>query len=378
MLLFIVAGCGSSSDGPVGATAAGAGGAPAGQGGSSAGAGGVTAGQGGAAGAAAASGKPAAGAAGISGSPTRPPPSTTAPTVTGVPTVVLAVDEVVLPRLATDQFVHADNLDGMKFSNPADPAHCKLRPGAKAKEVVIDGPNGEDDSFGKSVMPILLGLNPYFSLHAIGAITDGAGTLLVRARNLGPGDAYNGVSVDLLGALGDGTKPTSFDAYQWRPLASQLSAGAGQGDALVASGPSTEAYSVGDVLVARGLSGVVLPPMLFDDLADGSVALERAGVVLKLSADHRAITGGRVTGLVPTQSLSDAVRRWGGKVSSLLCDGTTIDTVITYVEAASDQLLTGAQDGSRTCDAISIGLGVRARASGVGGSSELVATTPCE
>ena len=251
------------------------------------------------------------------------------------------------------------------------------RAGAKKKDIVLDGANGEDNSFARNLAPIFEALSGNFSGDLDGGITSGGGTLVVRVRNLGPGVAYNGLSVDGLGALGDEQNPpTSFGGYAWRPLANQLTSSAGTGDALVASSPGKVAYTAGNVLVAQEIKDMTLPLVAFSGAAL-MVPIHDARLIASLSPDHQAIISGRAAGVIPVVALSNAFRNLAGKISPSLCSGSALDGVIAQIEGASDMMANGTQDGAATCDGVSFGIGLQGLASGVGASAPLDTTVSC-
>jgi len=76
------------------------------------------------------------------------------------------------------------NLDGLK-STKTSKNLCKPRSGGTAAAVYPDGTDGIDNSFGKNILPIILGLASDLSTTANQSIADGDFTIMVEISKTG-------------------------------------------------------------------------------------------------------------------------------------------------------------------------------------------------
>jgi hypothetical protein len=137
------------------------------------------------------------------------------------------------------------------------------------------------------------------------------------------------------------------------------------------------AYLVGDTWVsgsptdmtfALNVSGVTVP-----------VPVLRAVVSMHLDATHRTATAGVISGILPTAQLQPQILALVGAFESSLCTDPILDTILTDVAQASDILQDGTQDPTKTCDAITIGIGFQATVAEVGPMVDAAPPTdPCK
>ncbi len=65
-----------------------------------------------------------------------------------------------------------------------------------------------------------------------------------------------------------------------------------------------------------------------------------------------------LSGVVPIEAIAQETRRVAGGFDTSLCQGNTIDSIVTQVRQAADMMLDGTHGvANETCNALSIGLG---------------------
>ncbi len=333
-----------------------------------------TAGAGGSgAGGSASGGTSAGGGAPVEEVPTNIPKAPPGPAGDGTGTNVQGVKKIFLAKDAADVFKQAYAIDGKKFSNPEDPAHCKLQTGGKKKDVVLDGPKGEDNSFGKNIVPIILGLAPDAEETINDSIAGGSFSVLVRIEKLGAGAAYSPLVAELFAAAGqrdasgNDVAPTNWGTYEWQPYPEALDGDkTAKGDALHSAVKFPTSYLVDNLWVSGAKGTVALNLSLSGQTL--KLTINQAVVTAKYAADHKTANAGIISGVLDTTELTTGIKSIAGKISSSLCDGTTIDNVLMQISGASDMMKDGTQ-GAGTCDGISIGLGFESEQTMIGSAA---------
>jgi hypothetical protein len=107
-----------------------------------------------------------------------------------------------------------------------------------------------------------------------------------------------------------------------------------------------------------------------------NIDLLGARVVMDLDPDHQGAQTGHLGGVIATTQLVAEMKRIAGSIDASLCSGATIDSLVTQIAQASDILLNGTQDPSKTCDGISIGIGFVASAVSLGGIGPVAPPPP--
>ena len=254
-------------------------------------------------------------------------------------------------------------ISGIIYSNAklGAAAHCKPYGGAAAADVVVNGTNGVDNSFGRNVVPILLGLASDFPQKLQDAIDAGGSTVLMKTDKLGLGTDYNGLTTTVYSSKGTGDgmgctlapPPTDWSSYTWHPFDSEKAGVAFPSSYLVknqwVSGPG------GDIRVILSLAGYELV-----------LAIHQAQMAHTFSADHTTATLGDIGGVLGVDQLAAAIEHILGKFSPNLCHGTAQDFVLKQIRQAADIRQDGVRDPSQTCDSVSIGLGYETTASQLG------------
>jgi hypothetical protein len=295
----------------------------------------------------------------------KPPPPPDAGT-TGGGSVLLAVTTFFLgdtdrSGAPSDQAWQSFGYDLDGLSCPGiSTGHCALRPGAIAVDVLRDGDGGVDNSFGKSCYPILAGLVPTFSADANRAVSAGVATLMIRVDGLPAGDGrLTGASLAVVGEIDSSGKPrppttdeSANGTYPWHARAEFL-----QGAEPAPAVAFSDGWRAGDFVVLTGADVVAL-----ELHGSGTLRLriQRPTITMRLSADRRSAEQGIISGVLRVEDAAAAARVLGVMVAPQLCQSTALEGVVDQVEQCADVLTDLAQDPSRTCDGISIGIGFRA------------------
>jgi hypothetical protein len=283
--------------------------------------------------------------------------------------VVFAVSKLYLGDTNRDGTPNAANgwkqfgfdLDGTT-STATSTNLCKPALNASPQNAYPDGNDGIDNSFGKNILPIFLGLAPDVSQKVNAAIASGQSTVLLDLENLGAGVEYDPM-VGRAYRGGDLGQPPSWNGVDaWPVNADSLSAPPALDSA---KAQSTQTYVVGNVWVARiagdlsvmlNAGGFPLPLQIHNPI-----------ITMQLDASHQHATFGTIAGVIPTASLVGTIKQVAGAFDPSLCSGPTIDSITSQITQASDILVDGTQDPTQACDGISIGLGFEAQRVTFGG-----------
>lgn len=241
------------------------------------------------------------------------------------------------------------NLDGRvttAVDSEVSANSCRRRDGSQPK-VLADGDDGRDNNYGQHVLAVLRSIESDVQAVADAQITNGSRTLLLRLDNV---TGIDDPSVP--GALyvaGDRGSPPAWDGADVWPIdSSSLDAD----DRPLAVFP--KGYLIGGFWVSDAI-GTTIPFPLPGLLGMASpVPLEGAVIAV----DVKTGANGTIGGAVAVERLLTAYRP---SFESLgFCAGSsTWDQLVATITQSTD-LVSGApqlQDTSRTCDAISIGLG---------------------
>src|SRR5262249_29165723 len=109
------------------------------------------------------------------------------------------------------------NIDG-KVSTAASIDLCKPAMNAAPSTPYPDGNNGIDNSFGKNILPIFLGIMANFSDQANAGITAGQFSLILHLENLMAGPSQSPVVTKLYSTTPLGAPP-KFDGTDCWPVA---------------------------------------------------------------------------------------------------------------------------------------------------------------
>jgi hypothetical protein len=256
------------------------------------------------------------------------------------------------------------NLDG-KVSDKASKDLCKPRGGASPAQAYPDGAGGIDNSFGRNILPIFLGLTADLSAKQNAKIAAGDGSFLLHLVGLAPQGDTCGLSAGFFRGSSLGSVP-KFDGTDAWPVDPDLLV-----DPLDLSKGSKAVFPTSDLVGDTWwtTSSTTIP---FDyGFLGGSmpIPIDHARITMRLDPSRVNVVEGTIGGIVQVDALVEVIRKVAGSFDPSLCSGATIDSIVNQLEQAADILADGTQDPGVTCDAISFGVGfeaVRATLSDVG------------
>lgn len=254
------------------------------------------------------------------------------------------------------------NLDG-KVSTASSVDLCQPVNNAPPKNVYPDGNGGIDNSFGKNILPIFLGIASDFSTKANQAITDGKYTLIFDLEGLGAGANQASLASKMYTGTTLGMPP-KFDGSDCWPV---TPAGLAN-PADIAS--ATSFFPMGSVAANHWDSGptsATVPLTIDVGGFEIHLNLHFARVSMDLDANHLGSQVGQLGGVIATAELVAEMKKVAGSFDPSLCSGATIDSIVSQLQQASDILQDGTQDPAKSCDGISIGLGFKTKAISLGG-----------
>jgi hypothetical protein len=244
------------------------------------------------------------------------------------------------------------DLDG-KISTATSTDLCKPRNNAAPKDVYPDGDDGIDNSFGKRILPIILGIAMDAPKKINDGITGGQFTIILDMQKLGTGTDYNPIVTNLF-AGGDLMAAPKFDGTDMWPVRPELL----KDGMTIASGSKVSfptSYVAGNTWVSGSKGSINLALSVSGFSLD--LTISSALVSLQLDAAHKKGTRGVIAGVLATDVLTGELQKVAGAFDPSLCTGATIQSIITQIEQASDIMVDGPQDPTKPCDGISIGLG---------------------
>ncbi|APR87666.1 hypothetical protein A7982_13015 [Minicystis rosea] len=258
------------------------------------------------------------------------------------------------------------NLDG-QISTANSVGLCLPRKNASPHNVYPDGNNGIDNSFGKNIVPILLGLQSDVSVKVNESIALGRHTILLDLDALGAGSSYNPLVARAYGGAQTSGTPQWNGNDVWPVASISLAAPPALGSA---KAKAPQSYLVGNTWVGRFAGEIRVP--LSTGSFDIELPIKDPVITMVLDGAHQSATSGTIAGVMPTDAFVTVMKQVAGSFDPTLCSGPTIDSIVAQLEQASDILTDGSQDPSKVCDGISVGLGFDARRVNVGS----VVTTP--
>ena len=288
-----------------------------------------------------------------------PAPKDGAAAPDGAGSTVLAIKKLYLGDTNRDGTANKVNgwkqygydIDGLA-STAASTDLCKPRNNNAAKNVYPDGDKGIDNSFGKNILAIILGIASDASAKVNAGLGTGKFTIMLSMDKLGAGANYKGLNTKLYGGADLMASP-KFDGNDKWPVIPELLSNPADITSAKVQFPSAYVVnntwvsgSKGEVLLNLSVSGFTL-----------SLPIGSAVITMELAADHKTATKGTIAGVLPTDTLTTELKKIAGAFDPNLCKGVTIESIVSQIEQASDILHDGTQNKDVECDGISIGLG---------------------
>ncbi len=286
------------------------------------------------------------------------------PTCTASTGTVLAANQLFLGDKTFDGTTDANawklfgfNVDG-KVSDASSTDLCKPVSGSSAASVYPDGNNGNDNSFGKNIVPVIEGVAADFSSSVNDQIASGSFTIMVELESLGADPDQATLSAKLYGGATLGSAP-KFDGTDCWPVVPELLSNPSDIQS------STIVFSQGSLAGDVWTSGVIPKLALSFNSQVGviSLTIHQAQMSLKLDADHKGGTLGQIGGVLDTEEflkqIQTAIAGAAGAFACHLADN--------QIRQASDIMNDGSEDPTKTCNGISIGLGFTMKEVQLGG-----------
>lgn len=241
---------------------------------------------------------------------------------------------------------------------------CRPIAGTSPNKPHGDGVAGIDNSFGKNVLPLLLGFASGLTAKTQERLQNGEFTYLVTLG--GTSAAMECTPSTFLGGRGLGTTPKLDGSDLW-PIASEslmnpedpLSARNVFLDAVI----EKNAYRSGlgaDFTLEIAVNSAVM-----------RIPIRHARLEMKLEPNQMGALEGQLGGVVETEAMAEAVRQILAQSDPFFCEPSfpTVQAILDQVRQASDILDDGSQDPTKDCNAISIGVGFTMKSAQLGATA---------
>ncbi len=243
------------------------------------------------------------------------------------------------------------NIDG-RISTKLSTDLCKPVAGGSPAAVYPDGNEGIDNSFGKNVLPMILGLASDLSTTLNQSIANGEFSYLLSLENADQDACATSSSFFLGGNLKQIPK---FDGSDVWPIdASSL---------LDPLNPASAKCAFSNTRLEGGIVHAG-PPSQFNLILrisgfDIVLPIGQARVAFKLDPGFPTISAGQIGGVVRTEDLVQEIAKVAAAFDVSFCDpqSPTLMSILNQMRQASDIMQDGTQDPSKECDGISIGIG---------------------
>jgi hypothetical protein len=245
--------------------------------------------------------------------------------------------------------------------------HCKIASGAMASQTLPDGTKGIDNSFGKSILPILLGAQSTYSTNVNGQLGVGNWSLLFQLTKLGSSTNYSPIVAHVYAGGPLAAPPPKYNGNDLWPFDTSSSV------------DFVDSYVTADTWVS-GKGNLTLPIQSTPDASTSTLKLQihEAVVSFVLAGGHGSAGGGIISGALKVTEFSAELRRSLGANDVALCQGATINQIEKQVQQAADVMADGTAGTSNVpCDGISIGLGFEAQLVELGTNFMPDALVPC-
>jgi hypothetical protein len=246
--------------------------------------------------------------------------------------------------------------------------HCQPLDGGNPDVTFPDGNDGIDNGFGRSILPLLIGIVSTEASSIDNVIASGQWTEIFDLEGLGSGNEYNPLTSRLYtgAALDHVPLVDGSDVWPVRP-----------GSLMNPSDITTskEIFAGSYVVNNTWVSGLGRLSMPLDGMEIKGFVLDiqHAQITFDMSPDHTSATNGTISGLIPTDELVNELLPAAASYNMSVCNGTLMQSIVEQIRQASDIMKDGSVGTSdQMCDAISIGLGfdaARVKLGGVGAAA---------
>ncbi len=244
------------------------------------------------------------------------------------------------------------NLDGLE-SDATSTDVCLTNSGGDPDLAYPDGDNGIDNSFGKNLLPLILGLVPSWPDGVTSYLEDGRFNAMMKVYCLpDDGDAPQ-LTTKVFGGTDLGMTPLYDGSDVWPVVPELLSD-------LQDPESSTLVFENSSVTGSMYDSGtnetfVLTIPIEFNSQsAQLKLTLYAAHLTMDLSSDRRSATGGIIGGVLDTEEFIDQVK----KIAFMgdVCGDQVYQDILSLVRQSSDIMNDGTQNPATVCNGISFGV----------------------
>jgi hypothetical protein len=245
------------------------------------------------------------------------------------------------------------NIDG-KVSTGASTDVCMPADMGDPNVAFPDGDNGNDNSFGKNLLPTIISVYPTWPADVNTAITNGQFNTLLKMYCLPPKGDVTDMTTKLFGGTPLGMMP-KFDGTDMWPVAPELLSDQMDPESSTIVFPKSSV--TGSKFDSQPDQTFILtvPMQSQSRSAEIKLTLHAAHVTMDLSSDRKSATGGMIGGVLNTNEFIAEVKKIAWVFG--LCSSSAYQAILTQVQQSSDIMTNGKPNPTKTCDGISIGLG---------------------
>lgn len=244
------------------------------------------------------------------------------------------------------------NIDGL-VSDGNSTDVCQPNAGGSADTAYPDGDDGIDNSFGKNLLPLIVGLAPDFEATVNGYLEAGVFNTMVKAYCIPPTGNAEGLTSKVFGGTALGSPPNYDGTDEW-PVAPEILSDMGdpESSTLVLENGSV----VGDLYDSGDPSTIILTiPIEFQDSTTLlKLTLYHAKITMTLAEDRKSATNGVIGGVLNAEEVVDQMNLVGQAAD--VCDQNLFQQALTLIRQSADIMSDGSQDPGSTCDGISFGV----------------------
>lgn len=275
----------------------------------------------------------------------------TAPACPPADGVMLAMDQIDIGESQDpehDWRALGFDLDGL-VTHPNSYSTVCTAPGASPAVVNFDGPSGQDNSFGKYLVPQLAFYPPMTTAFNDG-LTKGEHTMMLDFVGLTPAPDHAVQLTRMYRGAPLGSIP-AFDGSDCWPVNRDWLNNPADIDS------STTTFEKSSIVANQWVSGDPRPMKVTVPFMQGgtlTLRIHNARMALDLATDHRSGAKGMLGGILdPNELLVDLQTALGTTKDACSLQGSFKDSV----NNALDIMMDGTQDPKKDCTGISIGLG---------------------
>lgn len=244
------------------------------------------------------------------------------------------------------------NIDGLVSDGDSTDV-CQPNAGGSTNFAYPDGNDGIDNSFGKNLVPIILGLAPNWPVTVNDYLDEGFFNTMVKVYCIPPTGNETGLTSKVFGGTNLGSTPSYDGTDEW-PVAPEILSDLEDPES---STLILENGSVMDDLYDSGDPSTIvltIPIEFQDEITLIKLTLYNARITMTLSEDRKSATGGTIGGVLNVEEVIDQLNLVA--FAAGVCEESQYQTALQIVRQSADIMTDGTQDPAATCDAISFGV----------------------